>query len=145
MLQTNKSWEYKSRGQALGVFFPGIRHYPFVEIPLNRYIFHVDVVLGEKYQNNLPWSRFIFDDVIDVLQFIKRNDVIEIRLSLQSRRCGDAEYAISLIVEIVEAKDRSGHKTYLYRCSNNICHIDSYSVDSENELSDQRTIWSRSI
>lgn len=147
MLQTHKSWELESRGQLLGALFnqPGLRHYPCVEIPLNLHLFHIDVVFGEKPLDDQPWSRFIFDQLFDVLKFIERDDVVDLRMSLQSKRCGNEEYTMSQIIEILEGKNRDGHKTYLYKCSNHINHVDSHIVKSENELSEIRTIWSQPV
>ena len=147
MLQTNKSWELKSRGRLLSALYnePGLRQYPCVEIPVNVCLFHVDVGLGEKHLADQPQFRFIFDELASVLQFAERDDVGDIRLSLQSRRSDSDEYAINSIVEIVEGKDRNGHKIHLYRCRNNISHIDSNTVESERDLSDKRTLWPRQV
>lgn len=146
MLQTNESWECSHRGQLLGAIFgdPGLRYYPFVEIPVNLVLFHVDIVLRDNHRENESWSRFIFDELADVLRFIKRDDVVQMRLSLQSRMCENDDYTISSIAEIAEGKNRAGHKRYVCICPSGKNYVDSFMGETESDLSDMRTTWSRS-
>lgn len=146
MLQTDKSWECSHRGQLLGTIFdqPGLRCYPCVEIPVNLVLFHVDIVLRDNHRENESWSRFIFDELADVLRFIERENVAQVRLNLQTRMCENDEYTISSIAEIVEGKNRAGHKLYICICPSGKNYIDSFMEERESDLSDKRTIWPRS-
>lgn len=145
MFQTDESWEYPCRGQLLGGLFnqPGLRQYPCVEIPLNVQIFHVDIIFRDTYQDGQSWSRFIFDQMVDVVQIVERDDVIQARVSLQTSRCDDAEYSIRSIIEIVERKNVDGCKTYVFKCANNENYLDSFIEESESDLLEKRTIWPR--
>jgi hypothetical protein len=147
MLQTKDSWEFKHRGKMLGALFnePGLRQYPCVEVPLNIPFFHVEFVFNERHQSDQCWSHFIFDEIHYVLQAIEREDVVNVRISMQSKKFGAEEYDVSSIVEIVEGTDKNGRKAYLFRCSKNIIHIDSHMVESERDLSEKRTVWQRIV
>lgn len=145
MLQTNESWEYLQRGQILGALFnqPGLRQYPCVEIAVNVALFHVDIIFRDKHQEWQSWSRYIFTELPDVLRSIAGDGVVKVRVSLQTRRSDNDEYIISSIDEIVEGIDREGRKHLVFKCSNNENYIDSFFEESENDLSEKRTIWPR--
>lgn len=147
MLQTKESWELKHRGEILGALFnePGLRHYPCVELPVNVPIFHVEIVFSEQHPHDQCWSHFIFDEVQYVLQAIKRDDVVNVRISMQSKKFGAEEYDVTSIVEIVEAQDKGGREVYLFKSKNNMCYVNSYlqELESDNDVSEKRTVWQR--
>lgn len=144
MLQIDESWECTYSRNTLGYFMnqPGLRQFACVEIPLNVAIFHVDVVLRDKHEVGQSWSRFIVDDIENVLQLIQRDDAINVRISVQTNRSNDADYKINSIVEIVEGTSGDGRKHYICKCSNDQNCVDATIGEVEIDLSEQRTIWS---
>ncbi|WP_211442451.1 hypothetical protein [Collimonas humicola] len=142
MLQIDESWECTYSGKTLGSFMnqPGLRQFECVEISLNVAIFHVDIVLSGKHEIGHSWSRFIVADIANVLQLAQRDDMIRIRINVQSRRSANAEYKISSVVEIVEGIGRDGRKHYMCKCSNAQNYADA--TIGEVDLSEQRTVWS---
>jgi len=144
MLQIDEAWECTYSRNPLGSFMnqPGLRQFACVEIPLNVAIFHVDIVLRDKHEVGQSWSRFIVDDIENVLQLIQRDDTINVRISVQTNRSNNAEYKINSIVEIVECISSDGRKHYICRCSNDPQYVDATIGEVEINLSEQRTIWS---
>ncbi|HWW05647.1 hypothetical protein [Collimonas sp.] len=144
MLQTDEIWEYSYDGKMLGSFLrqPGQRQYACVEISLNVALFHVDIVFRDKHQIGQSWSRFIVDDIENVLQLIRRDDVIKVHISLQTSRSANAEYKISSVVEIIQGISNEGRKHYMCKCSNDAHYVDATIGDVKIELSEQRTVWS---
>jgi hypothetical protein len=144
MLQIDESWECTYSGNTLGSFMcqPGLRQFACVEIPLNVAIFHVDIVLRDKHEVGQSWSRFIVDDIENVLQLIQRDDTINVRISVQTNRSNNAEYKINSIVEIIEGISRDGRKHYMCRCENAENYADATIGEGKIDLSEQRTVWS---
>ena len=144
MLQIDESWEQSYGGKTLGSFMnqPGMRQYSCAEIPLNVPLFHVDIVLRGKHEIGHSWSRFIVVDIANVLQLAQRDDMIKIRINIQTSRSANGEYKICSVTDIVEGISSEGRKQYVCRCSNDAHYVDATIGEVEIELSEQRTVWS---
>lgn len=145
LLKTHESWQVKS-DRDFRFDNPGDCRYRLFEVVLNMYLFHVDILPKHEDPCQQLWSRFIFCDIGDVLPFIGRADLEEVRISLQSRRCDndDKEYAISTISEIIECKDETDQPVHIYRCKSGKSYISCTSNSEIDDLVEKKTIYIQS-
>ena len=139
-----KEWEAKS---PLGLLSggPEERSFPLVEISLNLNIFLVDAEVGVEDDCSVV-SRFMFGDVVETLQFIDQDIFKNSSISLLSRRCdNDGEYSVSDLIETIEAKDDAGQMSHIYCCKDGKKYIDSSLASSEQELTDLKTIYYKTL
>ncbi|MBB3219997.1 hypothetical protein [Pseudoduganella umbonata] len=116
MLHVFESWEETRRAEILRTLFdcPELRCYPFVEIPLNRELFHVDVATASAAMN---WQRYIFDRFDDFLAFVKSEEISNFRIALQTRRDADGNYQIKRITRIFHIEFGAPSEMYIFECS----------------------------
>jgi hypothetical protein len=94
--------------------------YPFFEVILNDFIYHVDATIqspdnDEENVNN----RYIFSDIIQVFHFVNMKSVSDFNISIQLPRYyneEDHEYSISTVVEIFKAEDSTGRHCFVFHC-----------------------------
>lgn len=141
--EIQKEWEIKN---PLVAPFDGpqIRQFPLVKVSLNYNLFLIDVEV-EIEQGYTLTDRFIACSVVETLMFISQKVFKNSCISLLSRRCDNNGYhSASDLTKIIEAKDVTGQLSYIYYCKNGKKYLDSYSVNSEDELFDFKTIYYKS-
>jgi len=145
LIKTHKDWEIDSLMPMPRPFdIPGTRFYPFIELTLNCYLFHVDLLPYPPNEEEPALERrFIATDIKQALRLVGDKNVKEFSLSLQTRRCDNEneEYHISTIIEIVQAEDEAGQISYVYICKDGKREIDSPLATTEEELYNKCTIY----
>lgn len=117
---------------------PGLRSYPFVELPLNTHLFHLDVapIDGERM-----WQRFIFDALENVIEFLVAEKIRGFRIYVQTRRQGDADYQLKRIVEISEGSAVNGESAYIFSCSNGSVEIGGFGNLKQSDIVKISSLW----
>lgn len=137
MFHTYDEWEGGAGSKVIGFLFdqPGLRRYRCFQVPINLQLFHVDVGTGDAEQ--LDWSRWIFNDFDEALEFLSREHAIKVRISLQTRRLDCQSYEIVRLREILTVATKDGRTGYIFVGINGGRHADSYwdpIVESNIEL-----------
>jgi hypothetical protein len=141
MLHTDEFWEVVEGTAVLREIMglPGLRQFTCVEIPVNTQLFHLDI--NSRFRNQEKWTRFIFDDIREILPLLKGNKNESVRLSLQTRRQDDAGYSIVRIDKILSGTIVRGWDNYAFLCSNKIKYYESIADLSLGEFSNARVVW----
>ena len=123
-----------------------ILSYPLVELSIDGNIFFVDAKIEIEEGEPPIANRYILGSVIDTLRFINQKFIKDSKITLLStRRDNEGDYGISDLVEIIEAKDKADHITYILCCKNGRTYIDSALANSKDELTDYKTIYQKSL
>ena len=117
---------------------PGLRIYPFVEIPLNTHLFHLDVA---PIDDESMWQRFIFDALENVVDFLVVEKIREFRVYVQTRRQADADYHLKRIVEISEGYAINGESAYIFSCANGLIEIAGFSNLKQSDIVKISSLW----
>lgn len=141
--EVQKNWEVTNPVYT-ALMGPETRVFPVIEFALNCKIFLVDIRV--EVQDGVTLTRqFIFGSVSDALELMGRPEIKYSTISLLSRRCdNDGHYNISDLTEIIEGKDTNGQTSYILSCENGKKYIDSPLANSENELTECKTIYIKS-
>jgi hypothetical protein len=117
---------------------PGLHSYPFVEVPLNTHLFHVDVapVVEES-----RWQRFIFDAVETVFAFAALEKIQEFRIYVQSRRTLGANYQLKRVIAISQGSTFSGESIYVFSCADGSVEISGFNDVDEADIACLSKIW----
>jgi hypothetical protein len=137
MFHTYDEWEGRGGSKVIGALFeqPGLRRYQCFQVPINLQLFHIDV--GTGGDEKLDWSRWIFSNFDDVLDFLLNEHVTKVRISLQTRRLDDQSYEIIRIREILTVLTKDDRSGYIFVGVNGSRYPDSYwdpVVDSNIEV-----------
>lgn len=117
---------------------PGLRSYPFVEVPLNTHLFHLDVA---PVDDESRWQRFIFDTLENVIEFLSTEKIEEFRIYIQTRRHADADYQLKRIVEISEGYAISGESVYVFSCANGSIEIGGVNDLRQSDIVRMLSLW----
>ena len=117
---------------------PGLHSYPFVEVPLNTQLFHVDVPPAE---DGSRWQRFIFDTVENLFRFCMDEEIREFRIYVQSRRERGVDYQLKRVVEISKGSTSSGRLVYVFSCADGSVEISGFSGDIQADISSIARVW----
>lgn len=141
MLHTDEIWEVVEGTAVLRETTqqPGLRQFTCFEIPVNTQLFHLDI--HSRFRNQEKWSRFIFDDIREILPLLKGNKNESVRLSLQTRRQDSAGYSILRIEKILSGTIVAGRENYAFLCSNKVKYYESIADLSIGEFSKTRVVW----
>lgn len=122
MFEVNELWQSKVSEVLEGMFsLPQARRYRLVELSLNVQLFHVDV--HSTVDDEIYWSRYILDNIADVLDVISECCASTIKISLQSSRQDMRDYIFDVVDEILESLEFPG--AYFFRCRNGDVRVDS--------------------
>jgi len=121
---------------------PGLHSYPFVEIPLNTNLFHIDVA---PVDDESRWQRFIFDKVENVFEFVAIEKISEVRIYIQTRRRTGSDYQLKRIVEISRGYAFSGESVHLFVCANGSVEISSFNEVAESDIYKVSSLWKEPI
>ena len=142
MLHTNDNWESVDGAGLLREITnqPGLRQYVCVEIPINLQIFHLDI--RSNSLNETKWSRYIFDDIRNILPtlYTMKNGLA--RVSLQTRRLDHEDYNIIAIEKIVAGITSSGAENYGFICADGERYYESIADVTSGKFEKERIIWS---
>jgi hypothetical protein len=113
MFQTEDSWESQSNLQVLRSISgkPGLRQYPLIAVPVNVPLFHVDVLFKGEGADLDMWERFICYDLATTAELIEQEDVVDIRVSMQTQ-------FVRKVVEIKCVSVRKDARAYSCICEN---------------------------
>ena len=140
IIQTHEDWEIVN--SSFKIFDPpGTRIYPCIEISINAFLFHVDILTNSNDDDFVPWRRFIAAGLTQAFIIVDDDHVKEFRISLQSRRGDNHEYQISTIIEILEATEPCGQKVLIYICEDGKRVIDTSMGSEEKELTKVKSIY----
>lgn len=117
---------------------PGLRSYPFVEIPLNTHLFHLDVA---PIDDESMWQRFIFDALENVIEFVAAEKIRGFRIYVQTRRQVGADYQLKRIVEISEGYAINGQSAYIFSCANGSIEIGGFSDLKQSDIVKISILW----
>ncbi|WP_157201886.1 hypothetical protein [Massilia sp. Root335] len=117
---------------------PGLRSYPFVELPLNSHLFHLDVA---PIDDESRWQRFIFDTFENVIEFLASEKIEEFRIHIQTRRHADADYLLKRIVQISEGYAISGESAYVFSCANGSIEIGGVNDLRQSDIVRMSSLW----
>lgn len=126
--------------EALRALFdqPGLHSYPFIEIPLNTHLFHLDIA---PLSDESRWQRFIFDNLKHIFDFILIEEIKEYRLHIQTRRNTDRDYELKRVVEISEGRAHTGEKAYVFSCANGSIEISGFNDLKLIDIVTMSRIW----
>jgi hypothetical protein len=122
MFEANNSWRCRQFDMLQAVFpHTEVQRYRLFEISLNVQIFHLDI----RVENNDEsyWSRYLFDNFRDVLDFVTLEGVAEHKISIQSARCDSNNYSIRTVDQVFEIINHPG--AYFYKCDDGMFVPDS--------------------
>lgn len=117
---------------------PGLHSYPFVEIPLNTHLFHLDVA---PVDDSSRWQRFIFDKLENVFDFLAAEKIREFQIYIQTRRATSADYQLKRVVEISAGYAISGESVYVFSCANGSTEIGGFSELSKIDIAKTSSLW----
>lgn len=117
---------------------PGLQCYPFVEIPLNICLFHLDVA---PVDDESRWQRFIFDRVDNVFSFAASENIREFRIHIQTRRKQEKDYQLKRVAKIARGDTRRGEIAYLFLCADGSVEIVSLNDVSQVDIKKTSTLW----
>jgi hypothetical protein len=117
---------------------PGLHSYPFVEVPLNDHLFHIDVApVGDQSR----WQRFIFDRIENVFEFSAAEKIDEFRIFVQTRRERDADYQLKRVVEISKGHAISGESVHVFSCADGSVEISGFTGLLQRDISSMSRLW----
>jgi len=117
---------------------PGVHSYPFVEIPLNTHLFHVDVA---PVDDESRWQRFLFDRVENIFEFATYEEISQFRIHVQTRRGNESDYQLKRVVEIAHGDARSGEVVYVFACADGSIVIGGLNELSRDDIVRASKIW----
>jgi len=117
---------------------PGFHSYPFVEIPLNTHLFHLDVA---PVNEESRWQRFIFDKVENIFEFASLENIHEFRIHVQTRREPSTDYLLKRVVEISKGSAVSGESVYLFLCADGSTEISGFSGIGRSDIVSASRLW----
>ena len=117
---------------------PGLHSYPFVEVPLNTQLFHVDV---RPAKDGNRWQRFIFDGVENLFGFCTDEQIREFRIYVQSRREPGLDYHLKRVVEISTGSTFSGRLVDVFSCADGSVEISGFSGDIQTNIASMSRVW----
>lgn len=117
---------------------PGLHSYPFVEIPLNTHLFHLDVA---PVSNESRWQRFVFDKIENIFEFAAVEDIHEFRIHVQTRREPGADYQMKRVVEISRGNAVGGESVYVFSCADGSTEISGFSDLRQRDIASVSTLW----
>lgn len=120
---------------------PGLRSYPYVEVPLNTQLYHVDV---PPLEDGSRWQRFIFDKAENLFGFCTDEEIREFRIYVQSRRERSVDYRMKRVVEISKGSTFSGRLVYVFSCADGSVEISGLSGDTQTDIASLSTVWRES-
>jgi len=140
MFHAYQTSEDDDRIEVLRTLFdqPGLHCYPFVEVPLNTQLFHLDVA---PVDNESRWQRFIFDKIENIFEFAAFENIHKFRIHIQTRRESSADYQLKRVVEISMARAASGESVYAFSCADGSTEISGYSGLSQRDLERISRLW----
>jgi hypothetical protein len=121
----------------------GLRSYGLVEVFLNSRLFHVDFLPKQRTSEGRQWSRFIFAEVNELIDFLDQESHERIKISLQLRRAdnADREYRIVPLDAIYQAHDGAGQLAYVLVAKTGQRIVDSLLAADESELTGLSCCW----
>jgi hypothetical protein len=117
---------------------PGLHIYPFVEVPLNTYLFHMDVAPAGELSR---WQRFIFDNIQNVFDFTRAENLQEFRIYVQSPRGPNVDYRLLRVVEISKATAITGEDVYKFSYADGSTAISGLNELTDSDIADVSTLW----
>lgn len=117
---------------------PGVHSYPFVEIPLNTHLFHLDIAPSD---DESWWQRFIFDRVENIFEFVEAENIRDFRIHVQTRREMVQDYQLKRIVEIALGQTISGECVYIFLCADRSTEIGSLNELTRDDITHTSTLW----
>lgn len=117
---------------------PGVHSYPFVEIPLNTHLFHVDVA---PVDDESRWQRFVFDRVENIFGFAADEKLEEFIIYVQTRRVHEHDYQLKRVVKIARGIASSGEVAYVFSCADGSMEIGSLNELSQGDIVQTSTLW----
>ena len=117
---------------------PGLHIYPFVEVPLNTYLFHLDVApVGDLSR----WQRFVFDNIQTALDFTQAEELQEFRIYAQSPRVPNTDYHLRRVVEISKATAITGEVVYRFSYADGSEAISGFNELIDSDIADISSLW----
>jgi len=116
---------------------PGLHSYPFVEIPLNTYLYHLDIAPADDESRS---QRFIFDMPESVFEFLAAEEIKDFRIYIQTRR-EEADYQLKRIIEISKGYAISGESVHIFSCADGSIEISGFSDLDENDVVRISSLW----
>lgn len=140
MLHAYQNSEDIERMDVLRALFdqPGLHSYPFVEVPLNTYLFHLDVA---PVHAESRWQRFIFDKPENFFEFMAAEKILDLCIHIQTRRKTGSDYQLKRVVEISEGCAFSGESVYMFFCADGSIEISGFSDLSQGDIARISTLW----
>jgi hypothetical protein len=120
---------------------PGLHSYPFVEIPFNTNLFHIDIA---PVDDESRWQRFIFNKLENVFEFLAVERISEFRIYIQTRRKNGSDYQLKRIVEISQGYALSGDCAHVFLCENGSIEIDGFNELTERDICRMSSLWKES-
>lgn len=117
---------------------PGLHSYPFIEVPLNTHLFHVDVA---PVDDESRWQRFIFDAVETVFAFAAVEKIRKFRIYVQSRRTHGANYQLKRVTAVSQGSTFSGESIYVFSCADGSVEISGFSGFVTTDIASLSKIW----
>jgi hypothetical protein len=115
-----------------------VHSYPFVEIPLNTHLFHVDVAPADDESR---WQRFVFDRLENLFAFSVDEKIQEFRIHVQTRRMHEGDYQLKRVIEIARGVASSGEVAYVFLCSDGSTEVGSLNDLSQADIVRTSTLW----
>lgn len=116
----------------------GLHSYPFVEIPLNTYLYHLDIAPADDESR---WQRFIFDMLENVFKFLAAEEIREFHIYIQTRRKSEADYQLKRIIEISKGYAISGESVHVFSCADGSVEISGFSDLDESDIVRMSSLW----
>lgn len=141
MFNLYESWEDTHGVESFVALFgqPTLRRFPFVEIPLNVQLFHLDVA---PVDDESRWQRFIFNNIYDVFDFVASENIKDIRIALQSRRADGVGYKIKPVRKIFSGTGESGSVVLFFLCTDGTVELNNFCDEKIENISDKNCLWS---
>lgn len=117
---------------------PNVNISPFVEVPFNSHIFHVDVA---PISMESRWQRFIFDAIENVFRFALSENITAYKISLQSRRMDGRDYEIQPIKRVLTGSRPDGNMVYLFELSNGAIEHNALDEIDKDGLREVSLVW----
>lgn len=144
LFEVHNNWEIDNPFYSV-MSDPETRRYPLVELTGNSNIFLVDAEIESEGGGTLI-CRYILGSALDAINLLDQANIKDGTISLLSRRFDkDSDYEVSDLIEIITAKDKSGQTSYILCCKNGKRYIDPPFGLREEDLSECKTIYGRSL
>lgn len=140
MFHAYQNAEYADRIDVLRRLFdqPGLHMYPFVELPVNTHLFHVDVA---PVSEESRWQRFIFENPATIFEFAEAEEIVDFHIHLQTRRMPGSDYQLKRVVEISIGSATSGELVYVFSCADGSTEISGFSGLSLGDIVRKAPVW----